>query len=103
MRFVMLKRVGDGFENGCRIERARIPGKTLHLNEYLADLLDRYAEMQGSARLETQLILAAAHGTDYAERDGVPRLQINAGPAICVSVNVQTLCKSRELRGYIFR
>lgn len=101
MLFVILKRVGDGFENGCRIERPRIPGKNLHLNEYLADLLDRDAEMQGSARLETQLILAAARDTDYSKRDEVPRLQIDAGPAIRVSANVQTLCKSRELRGYI--
>lgn len=29
MLFVILKRVGDGCENGCRIERPRIPGKTL--------------------------------------------------------------------------
>ena len=75
-------------------------------NEYLADLLGairRDAEMQGSARLETQLILAAAHGTAYSKRDEVPRLQIDAGPAIRVSVKVQTLCESRELRGYIFR
>ncbi|HDR9497497.1 TPA: hypothetical protein QDC06_000694 [Burkholderia cepacia] len=49
MLFVILKRVGDGFENGCRIKRPRIPGKNLHLNQYLADLLDRYAEIQGSA------------------------------------------------------
>lgn len=59
--------------------------------------------MQGSARPETQLILAAAHGTAYSKRDEVPRIQVDAGPAIRVSVNVQTLCKSRELRGYIFR
>ncbi len=103
MLFVILKRVGDGFENGCRIERPRIPCKNLHLNEYLADLLDRYAEMQGSARLETQLILAAAHGTAYSKRDEVPRIQIDAGPTIRVSANVRTLCESRELRGYIFR
>lgn len=72
-------------------------------NEYLADPLDRCAGMQGSARLETQWILAAAHGTAYSKRDEVPRIQIDAGPAIRVSVNVQTLCGSRELRGYIFR
>lgn len=72
-------------------------------NEYLADLLGRCAEMQGSARLGTQLILAAAHRTAYSKRDGVPRLQINTGPATRVSVHVQTLCESRELRGYVFR
>ncbi|KVU50087.1 hypothetical protein [Burkholderia cepacia] len=57
-------------------------------NEYLADLLDRDAAMQGSARLETQLILAAAHDTDYSKRDEVPRIQVDAGPAIRVSANV---------------
>lgn len=72
-------------------------------NEYLADLLGRYAGMQGSARLETQWILAAAHRTAYSKRDEVPRLQADAGPAIRVSVNFQTLCESRELRGYVFR
>jgi len=59
--------------------------------------------MQGSARLEMQLILAAAHGTAYSKRDEVPRIQIDAGPTIRVSANVRTLCESRELRGYIFR
>ncbi|WP_175925685.1 hypothetical protein [Burkholderia cepacia] len=72
-------------------------------NEYLADPPGRYAGMQGSARLETQWILAAAHRTVNSKRDGVPRLQADAGPTIRVSVNFQTLCASRELRGYVFR
>ncbi|WP_446002673.1 hypothetical protein [Burkholderia pyrrocinia] len=88
MLFALLKLVGNGFENGCRVERPCVPGKNLHLNEYLANLFDRYAEVQGGAKLKTQLILAAAHGADYPERDEVPCLQIKAGSAIRVSVNV---------------